>query len=38
VVALERRTRGAAPAWPEGLTAERSRTYGEATLWYGSRS
>ena len=38
VVALERRTRGAAPTWPEGLVAERSRRYGEATLWYGSRS
>jgi len=38
VVAVERRTRGPAPTWPEGLAAVRSRRYGEATLWYGSRS
>jgi 16S rRNA (guanine966-N2)-methyltransferase len=38
VVVVERRTRGPAPAWPEGLEALRSRRYGEATLWYGSRS
>ena len=38
VVVVERRTRGPAPTWPEGLSAERSRRYGEATLWYGSRS
>ncbi|MCA1710671.1 MAG: 16S rRNA (guanine(966)-N(2))-methyltransferase RsmD [Actinobacteria bacterium] len=34
VVAVERRTRSGAPAWPEGLTEERSRRYGEATIWY----
>jgi 16S rRNA (guanine966-N2)-methyltransferase len=38
VVVVERRTRGPAPTWPEGLVPERSRRYGEATLWYGSRS
>ncbi|MCW2665524.1 MAG: methyltransferase [Frankiales bacterium] len=38
VLAVERRTRGPAPAWPEGVQAVRSRKYGEATLWYGSRS
>ena len=38
VVAVERRTRGPAPTWPAGLSAVRSRRYGEATLWYGSRS
>ena len=38
VVVVERRTRGPAPTWPEGLEALRSRRYGEATLWYGSRS
>lgn len=38
VVVLERRTRGAALTWPEGLEAVQSRRYGEATLWYGSRS
>ncbi len=38
VVVVERRTKGAPPAWPPGLVGVRSRTYGEATLWYGSRS
>lgn len=38
LVALERRTRGPGPAWPPGLESLRSRRYGEATLWYGSRS
>ncbi|MCU1594780.1 MAG: methyltransferase [Frankiales bacterium] len=37
VVVAERRTRGPAPAVPEGLRPERSRRYGEATLWYFSR-
>jgi 16S rRNA (guanine966-N2)-methyltransferase len=34
VVAVERRTRGPELSWPAGLVAERSRRYGEATLWY----
>lgn len=34
VVVVERRTRGAHPAWPEGLEGVRSRKYGEATLYY----
>ena len=34
VVVVERRTRGTAPAWPEGLDPVRTRTYGEATLHY----
>lgn len=38
VVAVERRTRGGRPTWPDGLTAVRDRRYGEATLWYGRRS
>ncbi|MGZ6825900.1 MAG: 16S rRNA (guanine(966)-N(2))-methyltransferase RsmD [Mycobacteriales bacterium] len=38
VVACERRTRGPAPAVPAGLLPERSRRYGEATLWYFSAS
>lgn len=38
VVVVERRTRGPAPTAPEGLVPERSRRYGEATLWYFSRS
>jgi 16S rRNA (guanine966-N2)-methyltransferase len=35
LVALERGSRGAEPAWPDGLVAERSKKYGETTLWYG---
>jgi 16S rRNA (guanine966-N2)-methyltransferase len=38
VVAVERRTRGGELRWPDGYAAVRSRRYGEATLWYGSRS
>ena len=37
VVAVERPTRGPELSWPEGLRAERSRRYGEATLWYATR-
>lgn len=35
VVALERASRDAPWEWPGGLVAQRSRRYGEATLWYG---
>ena len=38
VVVVERRTRGSRPTVPAGLREERSRRYGEATLWYFSRS
>ncbi len=38
VVVVERATRGAPLAWVEGITGERSRRYGETTLWYGRRS
>ena len=42
VVVLERATRtavrGQPLSWVEGLTADRSRRYGETTLWYGRRS
>jgi len=38
VVAVERSSRSPAPAWVPGLTAERSRRYGETTLWYGRGS
>jgi 16S rRNA (guanine966-N2)-methyltransferase len=38
VVAVERSSRGGPVAWVPGLTAERSRRYGETTLWYGRRS
>ena len=35
LVALERSTRSGAPTWPPGYEHDRSRRYGEATLWYG---
>jgi 16S rRNA (guanine966-N2)-methyltransferase len=35
VVAVERATRSGAPTWPAGYEPDRSRRYGEATLWYG---
>ncbi|MBV9869388.1 MAG: 16S rRNA (guanine(966)-N(2))-methyltransferase RsmD [Frankiaceae bacterium] len=38
LVAVERGTRDAPLNWPEGITALRSKAYGEATLWYGRRS
>lgn len=42
VVVLERSTRtavrGAPLSWVDGITADRSRRYGETTLWYGRRS
>jgi 16S rRNA (guanine966-N2)-methyltransferase len=38
VVAVERRSRDGGLSWPEGYRGERARRYGEATLWYGSRS
>ena len=37
VVVVERSSRGAAPAWPEGLEGERERRYGETVLHYGRR-
>jgi 16S rRNA (guanine966-N2)-methyltransferase len=37
VVAVERPSRGPELHWPEGLREERSRRYGEATLWYALR-
>jgi 16S rRNA (guanine966-N2)-methyltransferase len=38
VVVVERRTRDAELIWPDGLVADRSRRYGEATLWYARRA
>ncbi len=42
VVVLERSTRtavrGRPLSWVEGITADRSKRYGETTLWYGRRS
>ncbi len=42
VVVFERSTRtvvrGTSLSWVDGITADRSRRYGETTLWYGRRS
>jgi 16S rRNA (guanine966-N2)-methyltransferase len=42
VVVLERSTRavprGEDLSWVDGITSERSKRYGETTLWYGRRS
>jgi 16S rRNA (guanine966-N2)-methyltransferase len=35
LVVLERSSRGAAPTWPDGFAADRTRRYGETVLWYG---
>lgn len=35
LVVVERATRDGAWTWPAGYTADRTRRYGEATLWYG---
>ena len=35
LVVVERATRGGQWHWPDGVEADRSRRYGEATLWYG---
>jgi 16S rRNA (guanine966-N2)-methyltransferase len=35
VVVVERPSRAGEFTWPTGMVAERSRRYGEATLWYG---
>ena len=34
-VVVERSSRSPGPAWPEGLVGDRSKRYGETTLWYG---
>lgn len=38
LVALERDARSGPPAWPPGYSQDRSRRYGETTLWYGRPS
>ncbi|MEV4755261.1 16S rRNA (guanine(966)-N(2))-methyltransferase RsmD [Micromonospora sp. NPDC049559] len=38
VVVVERSSRTGPVDWVQGITAERSRRYGETTLWYGRRS
>ncbi|HEY2442697.1 MAG TPA: 16S rRNA (guanine(966)-N(2))-methyltransferase RsmD [Streptosporangiaceae bacterium] len=35
LVAVERSTRSGPVPWPAGYAPDRSRRYGEATLWYG---
>ena len=35
LVVVERSSRGVGVGWPDGFAAERSRKYGETTLWYG---
>ena len=35
LVIVERDSRSGAPAWPLGYAQDRSRRYGETTLWYG---
>lgn len=35
LVAVERSSRGAPVEWPPGSRPDRSRRYGDATLWYG---
>ncbi|MDO3700700.1 16S rRNA (guanine(966)-N(2))-methyltransferase RsmD [Micromonospora sp. C28SCA-DRY-2] len=38
LVVVERSSRTGPVEWVPGVTAERSRRYGETTLWYGRRS
>jgi 16S rRNA (guanine966-N2)-methyltransferase len=35
LVVVERSTRGPQLTWPEGFTGDRSKRYGETSLWYG---
>jgi 16S rRNA (guanine966-N2)-methyltransferase len=37
VIIVERSARGAAPTWPDCITALREKKYGEGVLWYGRR-
>ena len=37
LVVAERATRDGTPPWPPGLETDRSRRYGDTTLWYGRR-
>lgn len=38
MVVVERSSRSPEPAWPSRIEAERSKRYGETTLWYGHAS
>jgi 16S rRNA (guanine966-N2)-methyltransferase len=35
VVVVERSARTPEPAWPDGVTTQRARRYGDTVLWYG---
>ena len=37
-IVVERASKSPAPEWPGGWTEDRSRRYGDSTLWYGRRS
>jgi 16S rRNA (guanine966-N2)-methyltransferase len=38
IVCVERASRDAGPAWPDGIEALQSRRYGDSALWYGRAS
>jgi 16S rRNA (guanine966-N2)-methyltransferase len=38
LVVVERSSRSPRPTWPDGIEPERSKRYGETTLWYGHAS
>lgn len=38
VVVLERSARSPEPSWPDYVTSDRARRYGESMLWYGRRA
>lgn len=38
LVVVERATRGGPVAWPRGYEPDRSRSYGDGTLWYAGRA
>jgi 16S rRNA (guanine966-N2)-methyltransferase len=38
LVVVERSSRSPEPIWPRGIEGERSKRYGETTLWYGHAS
>lgn len=37
LVVVERATRSPEPSWPEGLSPERPKRYGETTIWFATR-
>lgn len=37
LVVVERDSRSTEPRWPDGVTPERGRRYGDTMLWYGRR-